>query len=108
MYNDQLYAPNGIHQLFQVTITVIYTGLKATRYFSTDSHVAVITLKKDLERLKFPAPKATNVTFVSHGCMGAFWVASTDSVRDKLPILNLIKSHSLVTVSTSIKVYLVY
>jgi len=93
-------------QLYQVTVTVIYTGLKATQYFSTQSPEAVIKLKKDLERLKFPLPKATNVSFVSHGCMDAFWIASLDSVRDKLPISNLIKSHSLV--SQCIEVYLPY
>ncbi|KAF8347598.1 hypothetical protein F5887DRAFT_37430 [Amanita rubescens] len=66
-------------RLYQVTITVVYTGLKATQYFSADSPDAVIKLKKDLGLLKFPLPKATNVSFVSHGCMGAFWIASLDS-----------------------------
>lgn len=69
---------------YQFTVTVIYTGLKATQYFSRHSQEAVSQLKEDLSALKFPMPKSDHVNFVSHGCMGAFWIGSLCSVRDKL------------------------
>ncbi|KAF8622596.1 hypothetical protein AX15_006891 [Amanita polypyramis BW_CC] len=67
----------------RLTLTVIYSGLKATQYFSAQSSAAVVQFKKDLLELKFPSPKHDNVSFVSHGCMKAFWIAPPDSPLER-------------------------
>jgi hypothetical protein len=95
--SSQLQAPQlqDMPGPYQFTVTVIYSGLKATQYFSSRSREAVNQLKEDLSSLKFPMPKSDNVIFVSHGCMSAFWIGPLNSVRDKLPILCAIKPHNL-------------
>jgi hypothetical protein len=89
-------------QQYKLSITVLYTGVKATQYFSKLSRDAVNRLKEDLRLLKFPLPKSDNVSFISHGCMGAFWIASLESVREKLAILCPIKSYNLISKYTTV------
>ncbi|KAF8625046.1 hypothetical protein AX15_005587 [Amanita polypyramis BW_CC] len=67
----------------QLVLTVIYSGLKATKYLSGQSSEAVTQFKKDLLQLKFPLPKNDNVSFVSHGCMKAFWITPLDSSLER-------------------------
>lgn len=69
---------SALHELI-IQVRYCDGGTKATKSFSMDSPESVIQLNQDLEQLKFPAPRQSNVSFVSAGCMRASWICSLHS-----------------------------
>ncbi|KAF9002552.1 hypothetical protein BDQ17DRAFT_1425872 [Cyathus striatus] len=60
-------------RVLTLTVTIGYTGLKATQYFSKLTSDAVDILFEDLDKLKLPHPQKKNVAQVRHGCVKFWW-----------------------------------
>jgi hypothetical protein len=81
--------------VYELTVDVRYRdgGTRASRFFSKHSPESITQLKQDLEQLRFPTPQESNLTFVSAGCMKAFWIASLNSVRILIGVDLLFRKH---------------
>lgn len=57
----------------EITLLVRYDGVKATQYFSKWTQESDRVFREDLTTLRLPHPKRENTTFLSYGCIQAFW-----------------------------------